>query len=225
MAKGQILIIEDEPKIVDFIQKGLGYEGYTTEIAYDGRTALKLVKKKTYDLILLDLILPDIDGVKVCQKMRQQQVKTPILMLTVRNTVEDKVKGLDSGADDYLTKPFEFEEFLARTRALLRRKPTEPKTTQLTAANLVLNTARHEVRRGGTMIDLSPKEYLVLELLLKHLGEVLTRAQILKEVWAKQKVPGNIVDVYIAHLRQKIDKDYKKRLIRTVRGRGYKITA
>jgi len=216
-----ILIVEDEKKVAGFIKQGLQEERYTVDVAYDGSEALILAKMNSYDLIVLDIMLPKKDGMEVLKTLRVQELSIPILMLTAKDTLEDKVQGLDSGADDYITKPFAFAELLARIRALLRRgKPTNE--TSLTAADLMLDTATHKVQRAGKPIDLTSKEYALLEYFLRNKGQVLTRTLINEHVWGYRFDTGtNIVDVYVNYLRSKIDRGFDKKLIHTVRGVGY----
>ncbi|MGA1841880.1 MAG: response regulator [bacterium] len=217
----RILLIEDELKIANFIERGLKEEHFAVDIAYNGENALYLSDIYTYDLIILDLMLPDKDGISICREIRNKKIDTPILMLTARDGIKDKVMGLDSGADDYLTKPFAFEELLARIRALLRRKRTE-KTSTLKIADLELDQINHRVKRAGKEIDLTNKEYALLEYLLLHANQVVTRTMISEHVWDENfDCFTNITDVYIKYLRNKIDKDFAKQLIHTVRGVGY----
>ena len=216
-----ILIVEDEKKVVGFLKKGLQEEHYTVDVAYDGEEALLLAGMNRYDVIILDIMLPKKDGMEVLKALRTQGLSTPILMLTAKDTLEDKVRGLDSGADDYITKPFAFAELLARIRALLRRgKPTNE--TSLTAADLMLDPATHKVQRAGKQIELTSKEYALLEYFLRNKGQVLTRTLINEHVWGYRFDTGtNIVDVYVNYLRSKIDRGFDKKLIHTVRGVGY----
>jgi len=218
-----ILLIEDEYKLVKALKRGLEIEGYAVDAAYDGEEGIRKGLQNDYDVIILDLMLPKKDGIDVCGELRQKQVHTPILILTARDAKEDRVKGLDNGADDYLTKPFEFDELLARIRALLRRKKTmEP--TKLTVADVVLDPATHEVRRAGKLISLKPKEYGLLDYLMRYPNRALTREQLLEHIWGPDFSPkGNYLDVHIRYLRRKIDEGYAKKLIYTVRGTGYKI--
>ena len=216
-----ILIVEDEKKVAGFIKQGLQEERYTVDVAYDGEEALLLAGMNRYDVIILDIMLPKKDGMEVLKALRTQGLSTPILMLTAKDTLEDKVRGLDSGADDYITKPFAFAELLARIRALLRRgKPTNE--TSLTAADLMLDPATHKVQRAGKQIELTSKEYALLEYFLRNKGQVLTRTLINEHVWGYRFDTGtNIVDVYVNYLRSKIDRGFDKKLIHTVRGVGY----
>ncbi len=217
----RLLIIEDEKKVARFIKKGLEEEGYAVDLAFDGEEGLAMVLDQVHDLIILDIGLPKIDGLQVLKMLRERKVPTPVLLLTVRATIEDKVLGLDSGADDYLTKPFAFQELLARVRALLRRK-AEAGPPLLRIEDLVLDPARHLVTRGGERIDLTSKEFALLEYLMRNAGRVLTRAMISEHVWNYDfDTETNIIDVYVNYLRRKIDSGREKRLIHTVRGSGY----
>ncbi|HHY47311.1 MAG TPA: response regulator transcription factor [Firmicutes bacterium] len=219
----RILVVEDEPKIASFIKRGLEEEGYAVDVAGDGESALDYAESAQYDLLILDIMLPKRDGISVCQELRMRGLKTPILMLTARDTVDDRVEGLDAGADDYLVKPFAFKELLARIRALLRR-PREVTPTRLKVGDLILDTATQRAERGGRVIDLTLREYALLELLMRHKGQVLSRTQIAEHVWNFDFYSeSNIVDVYIRYLRLKVDADFEPKLIQTVRGVGYKI--
>ena len=222
----RILLVEDDPRIVDFVQRGLKAEGYTVEVAGTGLDAIALCTEGEFQAVILDLGLPDINGREVCEKLRNAGIDTPILMLTARDTIQDKVAGLRSGSDDYMTKPFAFEELLARIEALLRRHGSElkPETRELQIADLKLNGETHEVRRGGNLIDLTPKEFALLECFMRMPGKVLSRTRILEQVWGYSADPlTNVVDVYIRQLRRKIDDDYDLKLLKTVRGYGYKL--
>jgi two-component system copper resistance phosphate regulon response regulator CusR len=217
----RLLVIEDEKKVARFIKKGLEEEGYAVDLASDGEEGLARVLDQVHDLIILDIALPKIDGLQVLKKLRERKVPTPVLLLTVRATIEDKVLGLDSGADDYLTKPFAFQELLARIRALLRRK-AEVGPPLLQVEDLVLDPARHLVTRRGERIDLTSKEFALLEYLLRNAGRVLTRAMISEHVWNYDfDTETNVIDVYVNYLRRKIDSRGEKKLIHTVRGSGY----
>lgn len=217
----RILIIEDEKKIADFVKRGLKEEGYAVDVAYDGENGLFLAKTNTYDLVLLDLMIPKIDGITLCRRLKEEKILTPIIMLTAKTNVKDKVAGLDSGADDYLTKPFVFEELLARIRAILRKK--EGKTpTVIQVDDLVLDLLSHKVTRAGKEITLTAKEYSLLEYLMRNSGNIVTRTMISEHVWDIDfDTFTNVIDVYINYLRNKIDSGHKKKLINTVRGRGY----
>lgn len=217
----RILVVEDEKKIADFVKRGLKEEGYAVDAAYDGEEGLFLAKTNDYDLILLDLMLPKIDGLTICKKLKDLKVKAPIIMLTAKNTVKDKVLGLDSGADDYLTKPFAFEELLARIRAMLR-KTDALSPTKLKVADLELDLVTHKVTRGSKDIDLTAKEYSLLEYLMRNQGTIVTRTMISEHVWDIDfDTFTNVIDVYINYLRNKIDSGFKSKLIHTVRSRGY----
>jgi len=216
-----ILVVEDEKKVAGFLKKGLQEEHYTVDVAYNGEESLLLAEVNHYDLIILDIMLPKKDGMMVLKELRSKKISTPILMLTAKDSLEDKVHGLDSGADDYLTKPFAFAELLARTRSLLRRG-TPKKTTELTADDLILDPVTHEVTRLGKVIELTNKEYALLEYFLHNKGRVLTRSLISENIWGYQfDTETNVVDVYVNYLRSKIDYGYDKKLIHTVRGVGY----
>ncbi len=221
----RILVVEDERRITAFIKRGLEEERYAVDVAYDGEEALDWAAVVDYDLIVLDVLLPKKDGIEVCRELRAQGNKVPILMLTARDAIEDRVQGLDSGADDYLVKPFAFQELLARIRALLRRSG-EIKTTRLQVGDLLLDTLTHRATRGGQVIELTAREYALLELLMRHPGQVLSRTQIAEHVWNYDFfTTSNVVDVYIRYLRRKIDKGFEVKLLQTVRGVGYKIEA
>lgn len=216
-----ILLIEDEKKISDFIKKGLKEQSYTVEVADTGFKGEQLAKTKLYDLIILDVLLPKQDGWITCQKIREDGILTPILMLTSMGETEDKVKGLNIGADDYLTKPFEFKEFLARVRALLRRNAKEKKA-MLTLDNLVIELDEHKVSRAGKEIILTSKEFALLEYLMMNKRRVLSRNQISESIWGIDfEGESNVIDTYIKFLRQKIDKGFERPLIHTVIGVGY----
>ena len=218
----RVLVVEDERKVASFIRQGLEEEGHTVEVAGDGVAALDLVlEAPAYDLIVLDVMLPRLDGFSVLRKLREQRVPTPVLMLTARDTVTDKVTGLDLGSDDYLTKPFAFDEFLARVRALLRRGQASTPPV-LRVADLTLDPARREVRRQGRTVSLTTREYALLEYFMRNPGRVLTRPMIAEHVWGLDfDAESNIIDVYIGYLRRKIDADGLPPLLHTVRGAGY----
>lgn len=220
----QILVIEDEPQIASFIRKGLEAENYQVQVCHTGEHGVETCRKRGFDLIILDLMLPDISGEAVCKRLRKMNVKTPILALTAKSNLEDKVKTLNLGADDYLTKPFAFEELLARIKALLRRTPDKFISHTLKIADLRLDSRTREVKRGGKSLKLTAKEFSLLEYLLHHPQRVLSRSELLQKVWGLNFDPSsNIVDVYIRYLRQKIDSGFKKKLIHTVQGVGYQI--
>lgn len=216
----KILLVEDEPGIARLICRGLEGAGYTVETASDGARGLALARENAYGLLILDLMLPRIDGLRVCEELREDSSRVPILMLTARDATEDRVRGLDAGADDYLPKPFAFPELLARVRALLRRDKVH-RTRVLRVADLVIDTAQRRVTRAGREIGLSHREYELLEALAAHEGRVLTREAIQERVWMDEESYSNTVDVYIGLLRKKIDADGAPKLIQTVRGQGY----
>lgn len=217
----RVLIVEDEKKIADFIKRGLKEEGYAADTAYNGEDGWFLAKTNEYDVILLDLMLPKIDGITLCRKLRADKVASPIIMLTAKDAVKDKVHGLDSGADDYLTKPFAFEELLARIRAVLRKKDSHA-PAKLQADDLIMDLYTHKVTRGGKEITLTSKEYALLEYLMRNKGVIVTRTMISEHVWDIDfDTFTNVIDVYINYLRNKVDSASHRKLIHTVRGRGY----
>ena len=220
-----ILIVEDEQRLAYLLRRVLLEERHTVDLAHDGNTGLDLAASGTYDVIILDLMLPGIDGLQICRELRAERVLTPVLMLTARGAVEDRVTGLNVGADDYLTKPFAMEELLARVNALLRRRDrTFEETPQLRVGDLTLDLIAHEAKRAGKPIELTAKEYALLEYLMRHAGQVLTRTQIIDAVWRyDMEALSNVVDIYIHYLRDKIDQGFSHPLIKTVRGVGYKI--
>jgi len=221
----KILVVEDEERVAQFIQKGLKEEGHAVDVSYDGEDGGFLAEVNDYDLILLDVMLPKKNGISVCREIRAHGVVTPVLMLTARDSVEDRVRGLDAGADDYLVKPFAFEELLARVRALLRRR-ADSKTPTLQLADLELDPITRLVTRAGKPIRLTTKEYSLLEYLLRNANKVLSRTLIGEHVWDMNFDPeSNVIDVYISHLRNKIDKGYDVDLLHTMRGQGYLLSA
>ncbi len=221
----RILLVEDDRKVASFIRKGLTEEGYAVDVASDGDTGLAMGLDRLHDVIVLDVMLPGKPGFQVVRELRQAKVDTPVLLLTARDAVEDKVQGLDSGADDYLTKPFAFAELLARVRALLRRG-TATRAPTLQLADLVLDPATRTVRRGGETIPLTNREFALLEYFLRNPGRVLTRTMIAEHVWDYSFDPGtNIIDVYVNYLRKKIDTDRDRKLLHTIRGVGYVLKA
>jgi heavy metal response regulator len=216
----RILVVEDEKKIASFIRRGLKEEGYAVDVALDGEEGYRLICENDYDVILLDLMLPKLDGLTLCRQVRQDGIQTPIIMLTAKSAVADKVTGLDAGANDYLTKPFAFEELLARIRVVLR--PTSQPPTKLQVADLSLDLLTHTVTRNGREIPLSAKEFALLEYLMRNAGTVVSRTMIYEHVWDIDfDTSTNVIDVYINYLRNKIDAGFEKKLIHTVRGRGY----
>lgn len=217
----RLLVVEDEKKVASFITQGLVEEGYAVDVANDGEAGLQMALDRVHDLIILDLSLPRKDGLSVLQDLRHTKVKTPVLLLTVRANIEDKVLGLDAGADDYLTKPFAFEELLARVRALLRRRvETAPPVLQV--ADLSLDPGQRSVWRHGKKIELTPREFSLLDYFMRNPGRVLTRTMIAEHVWDYSfDTTTNVIDVYVNYLRKKIDTDHEPKLLHTVRGVGY----
>ena len=217
----RILIVEDEKKVAGFIKKGLEEETYAVDVAYDGEEGFHLADMNQYDMIILDLMLPKMDGLEVLTRLRDKKVSTPILLLTAKDAVDDKVTGLNKGADDYLTKPFAFSELLARIRSLLRRGQSETQT-ELKVGDLTLDMVSHKVSRNGEEIELTGKEYSLLEYFMRNEGKVLTRTMIAEHVWDYNfDTFTNVIDVYVNHLRKKIDKKYPAKLLHTLRGVGY----
>jgi len=221
----RILVVEDEHRIAHSLQKGLEQERFAVDVAYTGNDGYDLASSEDYDLIILDLMLPGMDGVTICKELRKNKIHIPILLLTAKGQINDKVNGLNSGADDYLTKPFSFEELLARIRALLRRKGTTVQTT-LILDDLTMDINSFEVKRGNTSINLTSKEFSLLEFLLTKQNQIITKEQIIQHVWNfDADILPNTVEVYIKKIRDKIDSRFpnKKQLIKTVRGFGYKL--
>lgn len=219
-----ILVVEDERRLAQVVRKVLEEEGHTVDVANDGEEGLAIAMDGSHDVIVLDILLPGIDGFEVCRSLRANRVDTPVLLLTALDAVEDRVRGLDAGADDYLPKPFAFQELLARLRALGRRRVQAREPDQLQTADLMLDLRRRRVVRDGRTIDLSPKEFALLEFLMRNQGRVVTRTQILDHVWGYDYSPdSNLVDVYVTYLRRKIDRGHVQKLIRTVRGAGYAV--
>jgi heavy metal response regulator len=216
-----ILVVEDEKKVAQFIRQALEEEGYSVEVAHDGEQGLARAREEGCDLVILDVMLPRLNGLEVIRELRALHTTTPTLMLTAKTAVEDRVAGLDSGADDYLTKPFAVAELLARVRSLLRRGTME-KATLLTIADLELDTVSHRARRAGKSIELTAKEYALLEFFVRNRGRILSRTSISEQIWRYTFDTGtNVIDVYVNHLRNKIDEGFEPRLIHTVRGVGY----
>lgn len=219
----RILIVEDDRKVGAFLEKGLKEENYAVDLCRNGDEALFEAQVNSYDVIILDIMLPGEDGFTICRKLREKSILTPIIMLTAKDTLEDKITGLTEGADDYLTKPFSFEELLARIRALFRRSQ-DYKTGKLTVRDLVLDPIKRTVTRAGKTILLSGKEYALLEYLMRNKDRILSQSMIIEHVWDRNyDGASNVVNVYINHLRDKIDKDNEVKLIKTIRGHGYKI--
>jgi DNA-binding response OmpR family regulator len=221
----RVLVVEDERRLAGIIKRGLMEEGYAVDNAYDGEEAQFMAETTAYDLMVLDIMLPRKDGITVCQELRMKNVNIPILMLTAKDTVEDRVKGLDSGADDYQIKPFAFSELLARIRALLRREGL-PKSPKLQVGKLIMYTLTREVWVGQKKVDLTAKEYSILEYFMRRPNVVVTRTMLEENVWDYEfEGISNIIDVYVRRLRSKIDEDSKESLIQTVRGAGYRLRA
>ncbi len=219
----RILVVEDEKKLVEIIKKGLVEEGYSVDIALDGEEGQYMAENTPYDLVILDIMLPKKDGIAVCQELRLKEINTPILMLTAKDSVEDRVKGLDSGADDYLVKPFAFSELVARLRALLRREALS-KSPRLQVGDLVMDTLTREVWHGEKKIELTTKEYALLEYFMRHPNVVVTRTMLMEKVWDYDfEGMSNIIDVYIRRLRFKLGEEGAKSIIETVRGAGYRL--
>ncbi len=218
-----MLVVEDHGRMADLIERGLREEGYAVDIVATGEDGVWMAAENEYDVILLDVMLPGADGFETCRRIREGGRWAPILMLTARDAVDDRVRGLDAGSDDYLTKPFSFSELLARIRALVRRGSAE-RPAVLVTGDLSLDPASHTVRRGATQIDLTAKEFALLEYFLHHRGEVLSRTSIIEHVWDFAfEGDSNVVDVYIRYLREKIDRPFGRRSLETVRGAGYRL--
>jgi len=220
----RVLLVEDDSRVAHLIRRALEEAGYQVELAIDGSAGLELAQADEPDAIVLDVMLPIVDGLEVCRELRRQRVRTPILMLTARDSIPDRVRGLDAGADDYLTKPFALEELLARVRALVRRGKGDDDDEPLTVGDLTLNPATREVRRADREIELTAREFSLLQLLMHNPGRVLTKAQIMDHVWGYDtEVTSNVVEIYIHYLRDRVDKGSPRPLIRTVRGVGYTV--
>ncbi|MFP4322903.1 MAG: response regulator transcription factor [Anaerolineales bacterium] len=221
MASERILVIEDEERIAEFIERGLLFEGYRVDVAHNGQTGLAIARDTPPDLAIIDWMLPGMDGIQVCQRMRAA-TQIPIIMLTAKSEVSDRVAGLDAGADDYIVKPFAFEELLARIRAQFRRSMPNSRPEVITFGDLTLDTGTHRAQRGQRMIDLTAKEYELLELFMRHPRQVLTRDLIFDRVWGYDfGGESNIIEVYVRYLRQKTEAENESRLLHTVRGFGY----
>ena len=220
-----VLVVEDEPHVARLVKRALKHDLHVVKVANDGAEGLALAKDGQFDALVLDILMPEMDGIEVCRRLRKAKVHTPVLMLTARDAVEQRVQGLYAGADDYLTKPFAVAELQARIRALGRRRgETEDETLEV--GDLTLDKGRHEVRLAGEHLDLSKREFMLLEFLMQNKGRVLTRQQILDNVWGYDFDPRtNIVDIYIHYLRKKVDRGKERRLLKTVRGVGYAIEA
>lgn len=219
----RVLLVEDEPKMLAFLKQGLEEQHFAVDTADNGEDGLHWALNFLYDVIVLDVMLPGIDGIEVCRVIRNRRLTVPVLMLTARDAVDDRVRGLDSGADDYLIKPFAFRELLARIRALARRDSPQ-KTSVLTVGDLTLDMLTHTARRGNALIELTTKEYTLLEFLMLHPNQVFSRTVIAEHLWGYGDAPdSNVVDVYIRFLRRKIDDPYEEKYIRTIRGTGYQL--
>ena len=221
----RVLIVEDDPKLGPVLVRGLATDAIAADLVTTGREAIIRAGATDYTVIVLDVMLPDLDGFQVCRALRDDNTFAPVLMLTARDAIDDRVQGLDSGADDYLVKPFSFVELLARVRAMSRRGPIQ-RTVMLEVGDLRLDSARHQVWRGDTPIDLSRREYAILQALMRHAGDVLSRFDLLEQVWGYDyENRSNIVEVYIRYLREKIDRPFGRHTLQTVRGVGYRVCA
>jgi two-component system OmpR family response regulator len=221
----RVLVVEDDPKLGPVLVRGLATDAIAADLVTTGREAIIRAGATDYTVIVLDVMLPDLDGFQVCRALREDNTFAPVLMLTARDAIDDRVQGLDSGADDYLVKPFSFVELLARVRAMSRRGPIQ-RTVMLEVGDLRLDSARHQVWRGDTPIDLSRREYAILEALMRHAGDVLSRFDLLEQVWGYDyENRSNIVEVYIRYLREKIDRPFGRNTLQTVRGVGYRVCA
>lgn len=221
----KILLVEDDERIVDFLRRGLKAEGFVVDVAVNGEEALQLCHDHDYPLVILDVMLPIVDGIEVCKTLRRQNKQSLVLMLTAKDSVQDKIEGLHGGADDYLTKPFAFDELLARIAALLRRRPYNDPGSVMSVGDLVLDAATRSARRGARQIELTTKEFALLRFMMENAGRVLSRGRILSNVWEhNSETYTNVVDVYVRYLRRKVDHDGETPLIRTVRGAGYMIS-
>jgi two-component system, OmpR family, response regulator len=218
----RVLLVEDDPTIAAFVAKGLREAGFAVDEAGDGETGLTLAREQKFDAAIVDVMLPRLDGLSLIDALRGRGIRTPVLILSAKRSVDDRVRGLQAGGDDYLTKPFAFAELLARVQALIRRSTGAAEPTTLAAGDLTLDLLTREVRRGDQPIDLRPREYALLEYLLRHAGKVLTKTMILSHVWGYNFDPNtNVVDVLVSRLREKIDRNFEPKLIQTVRGVGY----
>ena len=219
----RVLVVDDDRRLCNIVRRGLVEEAYAVDVAYDGEEGEYMAEVSPYDLIILDIMMPKKDGIQVCEELRAKRINTPILMLTARDTVDDRVRGLDAGADDYMVKPFSFNELLARARALMRRE-SMTKSPELKVGDLVLNTQTREVRRGDRTIELTTKEYVILEYFMRHPNAVVTRTMLEEHAWDYDfDSVSNLVDVYIRRLRRKLDDDERESLLQTVRGAGYRL--
>jgi two-component system OmpR family response regulator len=222
----RVLVVEDDATIAAFVARGLREAGFTVDTARDGRTAFTMATAEPYDLAIVDLMLPELDGLSLIDQLRARDVTVPVLILTAKRSIDDRVEGLQRGGDDYLTKPFAFPELLARVQALLRRAKGRPESARLVVGDLTLDRLTRVVERRGRRLDLRPKEFAVLELLMRHAGTIVSKTMILSQVWGYSFDPGsNVVDVVIFRLREKVDKGFDAAMISTVRGAGYVLNA
>jgi two-component system, OmpR family, response regulator len=222
----RVLIVEDDATIADFVAKGLTEAAYAVDVAADGERGLELAAANAYDAAIIDVMLPKLDGLTVIDRMRARGIRTPVLILSARRTVDDRVSGLQAGGDDYLTKPFAFAELLARVQALIRRSSGATEPTRLSIADLSLDLLTRKVERAGRRLELRPREFALLDYLMRNTGRVLTKTMILSHVWGYNFNPGtNVVDVLVSRLREKIDRDFEPKLLQTVRGVGYVLRA
>lgn len=218
----RILVVEDDEKIASFVVKGLRQAGFTVDYADNGQTGLELALASRYDAVVMDLMLPRLDGLSAIEQLRQKKVATPVIILSAKRSVDDRIKGLQTGGDDYLIKPFSFAELLARVHALIRRTTHEAEPIRLEAGDLAMDLLTREVRRGETKLDLQPREFTLLEYLMRNAGKVVSKTMIIENVWGYDFDPlTNIVDVLVSRLRQKVDRDFERKLIQTYRGVGY----
>ena len=218
----RILVVEDDEKIASFVVKGLRQAGFTVDYADNGQTGLELALASRYDAVVMDLMLPRLDGLSAIEQLRQKKVPTPVIILSAKRSVDDRIKGLQTGGDDYLIKPFSFAELLARVHALIRRTTHEAEPIRLEAGDLAMDLLTREVRRGETQLDLQPREFTLLEYLMRNAGKVVSKTMIIENVWGYDFDPlTNIVDVLVSRLRQKVDRDFERKLIQTYRGVGY----
>ena len=218
----RLLVVEDDPAIASFLVKGLKEAGFAVDQAGNGGAALEMASRESYDLAIIDLMLPGLDGLALIEELRRRRLTVPVIILSARRSVDDRVRGLQAGGDDYLTKPFAFAELLARVQALVRRATRAPEPTTLTVEDLVLDLLSRRVTRGGKPLDLRPREFSLLEYLMRNVGRVVSKTMILSHVWEYNFDPqSNIVDVLVSRLREKIDRPFEKKLLQTVRGVGY----
>ena len=218
----RILLVEDDKDIAQFVKRGFLENNFSVEVAFDGEQGLQSALHKKFDLIVLDIMLPKKDGVELLKEIRNKQIRTPVIFLTARDTEKDIVQGLNTGADDYLTKPFSFSELLARIQAILRRGKVESLSSRLQVANLLLETEGHRVYREKVKIDLTPKEYALLEFFMRHMGQIVTRTMISEKIFDYHfDTSTNVIDVHVSHLRSKIDKDFEPKLLHTLKVVGY----